>query len=348
MTIQRKYSLPNCTLLLEGLSDATTDASLSDVRPLMTILVNAECDFTASGQRLTGGRDFFESLVAAVTGYAQEFLSKVHHPEAHKNEPGLVHLHKADNNRHRLLVKTETKEQGLNVDSTSARSGVEPPHGNGSPFQIDLTTVQLFDLVEAVDQFFADSQTLPDLTLQLSSVSKRYTADSSQALVKQAVPATVGMSSLALAAIAFFLVPIPEVERPREPSPQSNYGSNASSTLGTQTPASDLEAALATAPKITDPSQLNVLNQKLYNQLNQAWKTRSTLKQDLVYRVGVAADGAIVGYKAVNPVANEQISQTPLPNLLENPAGRSAATQEPLAQFKVLFTDNGELQVSPW
>jgi len=75
-------------------------------------------------------------------------------------------------------------------------------HGTGFSIQIDLTTVQLFDLVEAVDQFFADSQTLPDLSLQLTVLN---TAGSSQPLVKQAVPGAVGVSSLALAAIAFSL-----------------------------------------------------------------------------------------------------------------------------------------------
>lgn len=252
MNIQRKYSLPNCTLLLEGLSVATTDTSSSDMRPLMSLLVNAECHFAASKQPLTGGRDFFESLVTAVSGYAQEFLSKVHHPEAHKNEPGLVQLQLVDNNRHRLIVN-------------SGQDMGEPLDGTGSPIQIDLTTVQLFDLVEAVDQFFADSQTLPDLSLQLTPVAKRY-GGSSQTLVKQAVPATVGVSSLALAAIAFFFVPIPEVQPPTEPKPQSNSGqstnlptrnsgdgSNASPPQ-TQSSVSDLAAA----PEITENGVLQV------------------------------------------------------------------------------------------
>jgi len=47
-----------------------------------------------------------------------------------------------------------------------------------------LTTVQLFDLVEAIDQFFADSQTLPDLSLQRLAAKH---AGSNQSLVKQAV-----------------------------------------------------------------------------------------------------------------------------------------------------------------
>ena len=83
MTIQRRYSLPNCTLVIEGLNDGT--ARPTEVRPLLSMLVNAECHFTNSHQPpLTGGRDFFENLVTAVSAYAQEVLSNVQHPEAHK------------------------------------------------------------------------------------------------------------------------------------------------------------------------------------------------------------------------------------------------------------------------
>jgi hypothetical protein len=320
MTIQRKYMLPNCTLSLEGLSE-TNGTKSQDVRPVLSILISAECHLANSKQTLSGGRDFFESLVTAVSGYAQEFLSQVHHPETHNNHSGLVQLQKIDANRHRLTVQPEVKEQEHGVDSNSTPA----------PIEIDLTTVQLFDLVEAVDQFFADRQTLPELPLQLSPVSKRY-ARSGQQLVKQAVPATVGASSLALAAIAFFLVPIPEVQRPPETQPRSNSAQSTNSS---------------TAPAITDPSQLVALNQKLYNQLNQAWKNKSTVKEDLIYRVGVAADGGIKGYFSQNAAANTQASQTPLPSLLSKPA-TSATTQEPLAQFKVVFTKNGDLQVQPW
>ena len=105
------------------------------------------------------------------------------------------------------------------------------PASTGSPTQIDqktelsakvdLTTVQLFDLVEAIDQFFADTQTLPELSLQLTPISKRY-VKSAEPLAKRSLPAVVGVSSLALAAMAFFLVPVPEVQRQRDPVPQPN------------------------------------------------------------------------------------------------------------------------------
>lgn len=331
MTIERKYSLPNCTLLLEGLSDGTTGTQPRDGRPLISILVNAECNFPNSNHPiLTGGRDFLESLVTAVSSYAQEFLSQVHHLEAHNHQPGAVQMQKIGNNRHRLIVQSENRDQGLEVDSTA----------NKSPIQIDLTTVQLFDLVEAVDQFFADSQTLPGLSLHLTPVSKRHSG-SSQLLARQAVPAAVGVSSLAIAAIAFFLVPVPQ---PQEPKPQSSSGQS------TNLPAREFNNTSSTpptVPEITNSSQLNALQQKLYNQLNQGW-TRSNLEQNLTYRVVVAADGALVGYKSVNATANDYIEQTPLPDLLKNPAANRAATQQAIAQFKVVFTENGKLQVSPW
>lgn len=320
MTIQRKYMLPNCTLILEGLSDSINGSQLQDVRPVMSILVSAECRLPNSKQPVSGGRDFFESLVAAVSGYAQEFLSHVPHLEAHNNEQGLVQLRKIDANRHRLTVQPEKQEH----------SDVNPGVAL-APTEIDLTTVQLFDLVEAVDQFFADSQTLPDLSLQLSPVSKRFTR-SGQQLVKQAVPATVGASSLALAAIAFFLAPIPALQRPPQTQPRSNSAQSTS---------------LPTAPAITDPSQLLALNQKLYDQLNQTWKTKSAVKQDLIYRVGVAKDGAIKGYVALNDAANTQSGQTPLPGLVSKPVTTSTTNPEALAQFRVVFSNNG-LQVQPW
>ena len=318
MTIQRKYMLPNCTLILEGLSEINGSQS-QELRPVMSILISAECLLPNSKQPISGGRDFFESLVGAVSGYAQEFLSHVPHQEAHNHEQGLVQLHKVDANRHRLIVQPEKQEEsGVNTQLAPVAT------------EINLTTVQLFDLVEAVDQFFADSQTLPDLSLQLSPVSKRFTR-SGQQLVKQAVPATVGASSLALAAIAFFLAPIPEVQRPSQ----------------TQSQSGSAQSTIATAPAITDPSQLVALNQKLYNQLNQAWKTKSAVKQDLIYRVGVDKNGAIKGYVADNDAANAQVGQTPIPALLSKPVTTST-TREALAQFRVVFSNTGQVQVQPW
>lgn len=357
MNIQRKYSLPNCTLLLEGLSDVTRAAHFQEMRPELSILVNAECYLSGYNQPLTGGREFFESLVRAVSGYAQEFLSSVPNPQAHYQESELVEFQKVDSNRHRIIIHSEGAPEGFDHSNNSKRP----------PIEIDLNTVQLFDLVEAVDQFFADTQTLPELSLELQPVTRRY-GGASQALIRQAVPAAVGVSSLAVAAIAFNLIPPPQMRPPQPKADEQTSSTTKSITppasaaatpivaaTPTATPTAsakpavkNLEALLNTVSEITDPSQLRALNRQVYNQIHPAWTNRSGLQQDLIYRLGVAADGAIVGYKAVNKEANLGVGQTPLPNLLYNPANHAPISNEPIAQFRVVFTTQGVLEVSPW
>ncbi|MDJ0734101.1 MAG: DUF4335 domain-containing protein [Nostocaceae cyanobacterium] len=366
MNIQRKYSLPNCTLILEGLSDATRAAKFQEMRPQLSILVNAECHVSGLKQPLAGGREFFESLVRTVSAYAQELLSNIPHPQAHNLESELVQLQKIDTNQHRLIVHREIPTQDAQSDTNNHKP----------PIEVDLNTVQFFDLVEAVDQFFADSQTLPELSLELQPVSKGY-GDATKALLQQAVPAGVGATSLAAAAIAFALVPTPPVRTPeaaseQQPQPTNTTTNTTSSTSNStelspetiaetptptpianvtptpNTPSStvqDLETLLTQAPEITDVSWLWALRRRLYNQIHPSWKNRSGLPQDLVFRVGVAENGDVLGYKAVNKQANQQVNKTPLPQLVYNAANRSS---EPIAQFRVVFKRNQILEVSPW
>jgi hypothetical protein len=358
MNIERKYSLPNCTLLLEGLSDASKTTQFQEMRPELSILVNAECTLSGYTQSLAGGRDFFESLVRAVSAYAQEFLSNVSNPQAHNSESELVQLEKINANSHRLKVLSDITTGDLN-NGGNAKQTVE----------VNLNSVQLFDLVEAVDQFFADTQTLPELTLELQPVARPHGAVSG-ALLQQAVPASVGLGTLAAAAIAFNLMPAPEFKEPVEarknensttqtvePSNNSNVQPK---TEGNQTQPSvtptntaqqqvrDLDRLLNSAPEITNASRLKKLNTQVYNQVNQAWQNRQGLESDVVYRVGTAGDGSIIGYKAVDKTANAAIDNTPLPNLLYSPASSGAIANEPIAQFRVVFRRTGVLEVSAW
>ncbi len=310
MTIQRKYSLPSCILAIEGLNDMATSASPTDGRPVLSMLVNVECHFPNSGQPpLSGGREFLESLVKSASTYTQELLSKVPDRQVAKQEPELVQLQRLANHRHQLIVR----------DTPQA---VEP-------VKIDLTTVQLFDLVEAVDQLLADSRTLPDLSLQIRPVSKRYVT-SRQDVAKQAVPAALGVSSLAIAAIAFFLVPIPEVQPPK-PASQSTSQSNSANQ----------------APEIKDPAQLLALNQQLYKRLDSAW-TKRDLAQNLSYQVVVSPQGAIVGYKGIDAPSSERIDQTPLRSLLTPSSASPSPSPQPIAQYKVVFAKDNKLQITNW
>ncbi|CDN15167.1 FOG: WD40 repeat [Richelia intracellularis] len=223
--------------------------------------------------------------------------------------------------------------------------------------------------MEAVDQFFADSQTLPELSLELQPVSKRY-GGATQVLLKQAVPASVGVASLAAAGVAFGMLPIPEfrptqkqnqsnqsnVQNSPSPSQTASTGENTNTTSTAKTdntnnpsiPVRNLEALLKSVAEITNASQLRALNRQVYNQINPKWQNRKSLKQDLIYRIGVAADGAIIGYKAVNKEANTEIEATPLSQLLYNTTNQKPITNEPMAQFRVVFRKSQVLEVSPW
>ncbi|GET43613.1 DUF4335 domain-containing protein [Microseira wollei] len=238
MTIQRQYSLPNCTLFLEGLSDATTGNRQLEMRPVMSILVNAECHLAGGKPTISGGREFFESLVKAVSRYAQAFLSGVPHPDEDGQALPLVKIQQIDRHLHRLILQ--------DPEHVAVSNGATGNSKAMTSYQIDLTTVQLFDLVEAVDQFFADTQTLPDVSVPLVPVSRRY-AKPDEPIAKKAAPAALGVSSLALAAIAFFLVPVPEVQKPQDPRPRSDANS-LSTTPNPTEPATTGEPPLTPTP----------------------------------------------------------------------------------------------------
>lgn len=202
MTIKRQYSSPNCKLILEGLSQNTDSSPLNGL-PLMSILINSECHFLNSDKIISGGLDFFKNFVKAVSSYSQEFLSGIPHPiETHSDTDKVV------------LQKVEGKDLHHLI--------WESPDNN-EKVEMDLTTVQLFDLVETVDQFLADPLTLPDIKWNVQPVSRRY-RQIDEPLVKRATPVGLGVAGLALTGVALLFAPIPEEMKDpnRQPSPQPN------------------------------------------------------------------------------------------------------------------------------
>jgi hypothetical protein len=344
MTIERQYSLPNCKLILQGLSDGSS--SPNDKRPPLSLLMNAECHFVGHPQPLTGGRDFFESLVKQVSQYAQGFLSGISLPESTNGQKEIVQMQRIDENLHRLVVDYS--------------NNTEPSTPNASTQQVDLNTVPLFDLVEAVDQFFADSRTLPELSLQLRPLS-RSTLKAEKPLTERALPAAIGVSSIAVAAIDLFFIPVPDVRRPEEPVPQSQSQTETletptasgsadppiSPTPLPETPEPSLESSLTSPPSINDPVEVERLQALLVEEINREWLAEPTFSEPLIYRVTVAADGAIVGYKAISNVSSTEEDQIPLSQLLYKPVG-TRTSDEPLADYQVTFNPDGILDVKPW
>jgi hypothetical protein len=355
MTIQRQYSLPNCTLTVEGLGDVIS-LSPTESRSPVSVLINAECRLAGQDQPLSGGREFLDSLVKAVSQYVQELLSGFHDNRSAREETPLVQLHSIDGTTHRLSVHTPASE-----------ASPEP-----SSRDIDLNTVQLFDLMEAIDQLLADSQTLPDLSLNLKPLSRREIAKT-EPIAKRVVPAAVGVSSLAAAALAFSFLPVPKIEPPKDlypvrstatATPGTSPSPGTSPTTGSSPQASpttspspspttaatpnlkQLEANLTSASEITDTAELTKLAKQLREQLEKDWKPDSSIPQDLIYRVGVSKDGALLGYKPINSAALQNVQKTPLLSLVGQQGDRP--TTDPLAQFKVAFTSAGGLEVTPW
>lgn len=373
MNILRQYSLPNCTLVLEGFDDGTGNAMQT-----LALLSNAECRFLTSRQSLNGGKVFFDHLVKAVSEYAQGVLSGMQHPLALEDNPGNGQLTietLEPSKTHRLLW-----QQGEEGATDAIKS------------EVNLTTAELFDLTEAIDQFLADALTLPNFVLPLQPLHRRYSVPE-QSFAERVTPPLIGASGLALSAFALFFVPVPETTRVEEalnsdsetieevtetseatdsPENPDNISSlevedaiadpdvDTESELETDSELesdtdpdaesvvaeADLDELLNEVPEIDDALSLTIMQTYLSRTLNEAWEDR-TENQEAAYRISIATDGAIVGYEAVDDTPEEAIDDTPLPALTYSSVDEAIAASEPVGQFKVVFNDQ-VLEISPW
>jgi Domain of unknown function (DUF4335) len=329
--IQRQYSLPNCTLILDGMDDPAR-ANPMDLRPVMTMLLNAECHLGNGKSPIAGGREFFESLVTAVSLYAQEFLSAVHLPKhVYSDKPAMVQMKRLGDNQHELSYKP--------TDDTNP---------NAKPETLQLTTVQLFDLVEAIDQFVADTQTLPFWSLNLAPVPKKFAPTAS--LSKQAVPAAVGLSGLAIAAAAMFAIPTPMVKQPEDLRPGTPNVAVPAPTASQPSAVPDvqkIQTDLTAVAPIQDPAEITKLQMGLTDRLSAQFnQPNAKLTGPIDYRVSVGKDGNIVGFQPQNDLARVAVNETPLPGLLLVPTADKKP--EAIADYRVTFTPDGKVDVKPW
>jgi hypothetical protein len=145
-----------------------------------------------------------------------------------------------------------------------------------------------------------------------------------------------------------------------QPSVQTASAGNIHNTINlssTSTTSQKVEARPSPNPtaEITNTEQLAALNQKLHGQIEQVWQaSRRQFDQALEYRLSVREDGAIATYEALNSAASDYLQQTPLQKLLVSATPNTTSTQsrgstqEAVGQFRVVFTPQGILEVSPW
>jgi hypothetical protein len=340
MTIRRQYSLPNCTLVLDGLSEGSSTTGIPDSRPIMSSLFNAECHFVGSEQPLFGGRDFLTSLVMTVSNYAQEFLSGISHP-LHSTTTNLVSLVKGDReNIHHLQATLESRDNQPDVTVESSSTA--------KPTQIKLSTIQLFDLLEAIDQFLADRRTLPDITIPLQPLSKAV----AQPISAHAVPAGLGLASLVVASAIGYALPAPQVLPPKSINPTPIV--TPTTPKPTASPAATPQSSSSTAPSptssqppttgtITEATQIGFLERKLHRDLNQNWRRRGRIKQAANFQVNVNQDGQIVSYQAAEKTNASQSNLTPLPRL----STKSIDPNQAIGNFNVVFNPTGSIEIKP-
>lgn len=330
MTVQRQYTLPYCNLILEGIEAVATDPYSP-----MTVLMNAECQFPGvTDTSLTGGREFLDSLVAAVSAYGQHLLSGIPRPAS--PTPPLVDIRPGEGDKsqfHHLLVRQQSPGEPT-ADSEAL-----------APLDIRLTTVQFYDLMEAVDQLLADSQTLPDLTAQFQAISRRLVKPA-EPIAQRSAPAVLGAAALAAASLALFFVPPPEFD----PTQIERRGTTESVTPGNSDSTAANDDSLEPwqeAPAITDVVVLARLRRDLQQQLQQDWVADPRPSEDWVYRLVVSETGDILGYKYENDLALEAVASTPLAQVTV-PAPETSASQQAVAQFLARFTPAGQVEVDDW
>lgn len=342
MTIRRQYQLPNCSLILDGLSIDPAPGNEN----VMSLLVNAECRISGLERSLNGGYNFFAALVRAVSQYSQEILSGFAHPQVVEGEPLLVHINPGDGPYHHLVVQPEIADLGES--------------GDGRAIDIKLSAVQLFDLTEAVDQFFDDTQTLPELQTNLLPLPRRFVR-TEEPLSERALPAILGAGSLVVATMALGLLPVPEMRDPANDLANGTTNTDTGTEVesiepvegdpptgdGTSPAADSLTAANTTsplweeAPRIEDPDEIARLQDELQQQLDDNFDADVNFAEPLSYQVAVNEAGSVVGYQFGNDAALRDVDKTPLNLLARENAGKEGLEDDAIAEYTVAFSNDG-------
>lgn len=331
MTIRRQYSLPNCSLILDGWTKDISDNEGENGRPVMSVLTNAECRFTAKTEQdsLKGDREFLESLLRAVNHYAQYILSGL---EAKNKQDWVSEKVKLEpipkSNRHRLQYIHQEEGKPETTET------------------VDLTTVELFDLIEAVDQLSNDATTLPELTFSIKPNSRRIRRQE-EPLAKKATPALSGVASLTVAAIALFFVPVPEMREAeltetRDPREEETLpdGEN-----GEIIP-SGIEEVLEVVPAMEDSEEIEALAGQLQTRIEENWEEQGLVEESLSYRVWVTSEGDLLAFQPLSD-PDQNIAEVPaLPNLLSAvPEETTPEGIEAIAELQVVFDPTGTVEV---
>lgn len=121
---------------------------------------------------------------------------------------------------------------------------------------------------------------------------------------------------------------------------------------------SQAESALSLAPEITDLDELRQLSNQLYERLDRQWhgelSPQVEEEVDLIYLVGVNAEGVLVMYQPINQAAIDYVEQTPLPRLMSPSVDEKSderfleESARSLARFQVILSATGGISIRSW
>ncbi len=293
--LQKVYSLPNCLILVEGLS-TTEDQKLN-------LLTRFSCQ--VGGVEISGGKELLCNLIKGISYACQSLMAG----EGAEYEQEQISI--GTNGFHYQLIVV----------------------GEEGKVEVKLDRVQLFDLMEALDQLCLDSQTLPDVGLIFPTLNPPISS------LNPLVPAVVGISSVVAVALALWFVPIPD-KRQEAPVPTRQERVLPQPTPQPQT--------------ITDPTELEKLRSGLFELLDREWRNPRTFEVPLTYRVTVNQDGTIIGYKetqATREILADQAEEVlkrmeeelPLEKLLRQNLG---SPNRSVATFIVKFDVTNQVEVT--
>ncbi|MEL7035488.1 MAG: hypothetical protein AAFO04_07705 [Cyanobacteria bacterium J06592_8] len=142
--------------------------------------------------------------------------------------------------------------------------------------------------------------------------------------------------------------PEPTVSTSTEISPENAINTSASGSLvGSTLETNSVTSASIETPEVAaikDPELVQSLNDQLYNQVDQAWQQVPSFSDNLVYKVQVKENGEIAEYTPLNEAAATYLSDVPIDELQKDAASLSGK----VADFLVILTPSGRLQVNPW
>ena len=134
----------------------------------------------------------------------------------------------------------------------------------------------------------------------------------------------------------------PAATPPGQPDTLNPVAETGESEMAASTPETAAEATMPEETTAAETSEVNTieLSQSLYNQIDSTWI--SPVDGESAYLVKLNREGEIIGYEPTSQVAENNVVNTPLPELVNSDAAESEAA----AEFEVVFLTSGILEVN--